>query len=381
MKTRMILNVQRLPILCLALLFAGTAEEILAQGSLTPPPGEPAPTMKTLDQTEPRTPISSVPFTITQPGSYYLTANLVSASSGIIIQTNRVTVDLMGFSITGDRGPIDQGVSIEGQTNAPCRNVVVRNGSLHNFCYGVVLANTQNSRIEYLAVDGLDQAGFYLVGNYNGICSGNTIAHCSALGGYRGVDFFANYVGQCNGNTVSDCLFKGNTKEGLALGGRGECSRNVFTRCMVQDNGNYGILLRAASDGSCGGNVIEMCTVSGNGGAGIQFDGSAGAVGGNRVSQCTAYHNTTYGIYLLNVRANQIERNLVSGTRGSPTWGITVVGGSGGPNLVLQNTAVGHTDNYNIAAVNTYGPIVTESGALSTTNGAAALSPWANFSR
>jgi hypothetical protein len=42
----------------------------LAQGSLTPPPGAPAPTMKTLDQIEARTPISSAPFTISAPGSY-----------------------------------------------------------------------------------------------------------------------------------------------------------------------------------------------------------------------------------------------------------------------------------------------------------------------
>lgn len=51
-----------------------------AQGSLTPPPGAPAPTMITLQQIEPRTPISSVPFTITTPGSYYLTTNLYSPS-------------------------------------------------------------------------------------------------------------------------------------------------------------------------------------------------------------------------------------------------------------------------------------------------------------
>lgn len=46
-----------------------------AQGSLTPP-GAPEPTMKTLDQIEARTPISSAPFTIIRPGSYYLTTNL-----------------------------------------------------------------------------------------------------------------------------------------------------------------------------------------------------------------------------------------------------------------------------------------------------------------
>ena len=40
-----------------------------AQGPLAPP-GPPGPTMKTLDQIEPRTPISSLPFTISASGSY-----------------------------------------------------------------------------------------------------------------------------------------------------------------------------------------------------------------------------------------------------------------------------------------------------------------------
>ena len=57
-----------------------------AQGALTPP-GAPAPTMKSLAQIEPRTPISSVPFTITQPGSYYLTTNLTTTVSNAIVIT------------------------------------------------------------------------------------------------------------------------------------------------------------------------------------------------------------------------------------------------------------------------------------------------------
>src|SRR5689334_2731639 len=46
-----------------------------AQGNLTPP-GAPGPTFKTLEQIEPRKPISALPFTITDPGSYYVTTNL-----------------------------------------------------------------------------------------------------------------------------------------------------------------------------------------------------------------------------------------------------------------------------------------------------------------
>ena len=87
----------------IALLTAGvilhSSPVILAQGSLTPP-GAPAPTMKSLDQVEARTPISSAPFTISSPGSYYLTSNLtVSSGDAIVIASSNVTLDLRGFTI------------------------------------------------------------------------------------------------------------------------------------------------------------------------------------------------------------------------------------------------------------------------------------------
>ena len=56
-------------------------------------------------QGDPRTPISSLPYTITNSGSYYVTGNLESSSHGIVIDASGVTVDLMGFSLTRD-GPV-----------------------------------------------------------------------------------------------------------------------------------------------------------------------------------------------------------------------------------------------------------------------------------
>lgn len=62
----------------------------LAQGSLTPPAGAPAPVMKSLDLIESRIPLNPLPGTnnalrvISQPGNYYLTSNVVgSAVTGI----------------------------------------------------------------------------------------------------------------------------------------------------------------------------------------------------------------------------------------------------------------------------------------------------------
>lgn len=295
-----------------------TASRGFAQGSLTPP-GAPAPTMKTLAQIEPRTPITNAPYTITQPGSYYLTANLTSTTYGIFIQANQVTLDLMGFSLTGDRGANDYGIWVFGVTN-----VVVRGGIVSDFYSGLRCTRVQNSRFEGLVVSR----------NVN-----------------NGVQLFGN-SGQCDGNIVADCT--------------------------LSDNGSSGIYL-SGSSGQCNGNTIVGCAISGNASCGVYFDGDTGQCAGNRMAHCVLRNNTTYGIYLSYADGNRIENNHVSGTTGASSYGIMT--SSSSANLILQNTCVGQTNNYNINANDTYGPIVTTSGALATTNGAAALSPWANFSR
>src|SRR5215469_568800 len=102
-----------------------------AQGSLTPP-GPPGATMLTLSQVEPRTPISSVPFTISQRGSYYLTTNLVcSVSNAVTIAVSGVSLDLSGFTISSTvANAANGGTAIS--FNSGLRNITIANGFIQS---------------------------------------------------------------------------------------------------------------------------------------------------------------------------------------------------------------------------------------------------------
>ena len=91
--------------------------------------------MLTLTQVEPRTPVDPVhtgsgggsEYLITQPGSYYLTSNVLAEAGlhGINISASDVTLDLRGFSVIGSSSAYD-GIYI----HAGYTNVIVRNGNI-----------------------------------------------------------------------------------------------------------------------------------------------------------------------------------------------------------------------------------------------------------
>ena len=175
-----------------------------AQGSLTPP-GAPAPTMKTLAQVEPRTPISSAPFTISSPGAYYLTTNLFAPpfSYAVTIAADNVSLDLHSFTIIGTN-------TSSGGVLVSANRAVVANGTVRN-CpsgYGVNGASADGCLFENL--NALTNA----VGIYAG--SHSIVHNCIASQSSTGGGILCG-----DGNFVFSNLCNNNGNGGIYLVGSG----------------------------------------------------------------------------------------------------------------------------------------------------------------
>ena len=272
---------------------------LLSQGPLTPP-GAPAPTMKTLDQVEARTPISSAPFTISTSGSYYLTGNLsVTTGNAITISADQVTLDLNGFAISSTASPAS-GTAV--LLNSTRKNITIKNGHLRGtttFAAGVFTtggfldgvsgggATSANLRVTDLNVLGMGSDGINL-----GVSSVQTfvvercnITVCAAFG------IRAAIVRDCSADTTGDIA--------------------IFADIAINCFGET-VNIIASAAGVDGASIVENCrgiAVSGIGVQGINGSNSRGS--------------STSGIGLAFTNAFNCEGVSTSGSSGISAGGGT----------------------------------------------------------
>jgi parallel beta-helix repeat protein len=303
-----------------SLLFSLAITTGLSQGPLNPP-GPPGPTMKTLDQVEARTAITDIPFTITSPGSYFLTASLTGTAgqNGITISSDDVTLDLNGFSLIGVPGSF-QGIAPAGTPS----NLLIRNGTVRDWGrHGVFLFNASNCQLIGLraSANGFLAAG--LDGLYVG--EGGLIEGCSAEGNNdAGITAGA-------GSTVRNCTSYKNGGCGISV-----TAGCAVQQCTVRDNDGNGILAQSGSS-------VEGCTASANASDGIEVTEDC-RVNGNTCDGNGPGGNDGAGI-LASASNNRITSNHVTDN----DRGLDV---DGTGNYVADNTVVENTDNYDFVAGN-----------------------------
>ena len=416
-----------------------------AQGSLTPP-GAPAPTMKSLDQldskldtanakadeidakSEKRTPISSLPVTINEAGSYYFTGNLhFTAASGdaIKVLAPGVTIDLMGFTLSSAPEVTGSAINFNGEN---AQRGVVKNGSIvgassvtrNNTGWTVTrggfysgVSDARLGQIAHLTIAKCRDAGISVAdsrvegclarengGNGIQVLNGGTIINSIAtLNGNDG--FFAGLAVVSNStasNNQSAGIFAANITDstarengGTGLGGPGT---ETVANSSAADNRGYGIFSYAVTASIARGNSgtgifaahVQGCTAWENGLHGIHVrppvlhSGSNGGAAIANVSSRNGRTGNGAGIYIEG-NGTRVEGNNCHDN----DWGIQSAAGSDA--FIVRNscrsnamapTNAGATSNFDFdRASNTYGPVITANSDMSAN--AATSHPAANI--
>jgi len=236
-----------------------------------------------------RTPILALPYTISQPGSYYLASNLsVSGGSGILIKASNVTVDLNGFTISSTlSGTSGSGFAIFIDLNQSdirihngniVSNTTVSGGvfTLNGFFGGISSPSPTNQSISIsdLRVKGMAGSGIHLdsaslatvencfVSIYDGLGIQAHTVKSSFAADCRLMAISATIVTDSRGASVgttfgSDGIAAGiiSNSYGTSIAGTGITSGGTVSYCRAKRDG--GVAINAT--------IAVGCTVSGTG--------------------------------------------------------------------------------------------------------------------
>jgi hypothetical protein len=175
----------------------------------------------------PGTPISSLPFTISQAGHYYVTRNLTGASgqNGITVAADDASIDLGGFVLSGSGGT---GYGIVVNTNVAGTRIT--NGVLKAWQVGVAASGSGYTTISDLQSRGNAQGGIIMSAH-------GSIERCNVSGnGYA--DAASGYGLRVSYTAVRDCVVTDNKAYGLWSEGAADIS-GIYAR----NNGSSDVLI------------------------------------------------------------------------------------------------------------------------------------------
>jgi len=305
--------------------------------------------------------IDSLPYYITAPGTYTMTADLHQiGSTAISIAASNVVLDLGGHTLSG-AGGYDGGYGYGVGVGPGVSNVTIRNGTIEDFSIetgillyqttgctvsgvtvqrcggGVSLLDSNQNTILNNTLDHNIHANIGVINSSTNIVQGNTCLGDASWGIRMGGASAGNFLvsNTCDGafawgiDLTDGTIVIANTTTNQSIGIHGE----EVDGCLLQDNistGNlHGILLAG------NGNTLHHNTVNDNADTGFFLAGAGISV----------HHNTANGngsgFYVLSANGSTIKDNTANGN----TYDGIIVWTSGlqcGGNTITKNTANGN---------------------------------------
>ena len=350
--------------LALACALVALASPLLAQGgSLTPPPGPPGPTMKPLDLVEPRVAlVEGAPgvevvdgaFTITQPGSYYLSENLNYAGSGtaVTILADGTTLDMMGHSITFRGG---DAIRISASNVTVHSGHIISSSTAGGFSYGLVTSESARSvTVRDISVRGVMGYAIALEGSASTVenCSVNSstdgygirngeggVYRCQVQVGGGNPAIQARTVENCvaysygdetaiSAEIVSNSRAYGDQGSGIVASvvenshGESRAAVGIFAERLVR--GSYG---KSESSDATFGHGISAATVVGS--VGVSWGGSG--INAETVSSSLGSSSGPHGLASSGITADRVDNSQGTSSRaGAGISALYTVSGSVG---------------------------------------------------
>ncbi|HEY2385337.1 MAG TPA: right-handed parallel beta-helix repeat-containing protein [Candidatus Binatia bacterium] len=238
---------------------------------------------------------------------------ICAGTSGIVVDTGGITINLNGHRLQGDRAPGVFGVDVAGNANVTIENGVIRGfgTGVRAFGAGTKLVNVE---VRDNVADGaaLDGTGTETISK--SIFAGN---------GATGVTVGADAIPK-----VSASFFVGNTTDGLASSAAG----GSFAGVTATLNHGSGVTLAAASAGSS----VQKALLARNTGAGVFLQtSSTGTVAGSTII------GNADGISSISAGTLTFSGNVIGGN----TFDGIEVAGPSHPNTVKSNTLIGNAND------------------------------------
>ena len=248
-----------------------------------------------------------------------LDGNVGPCATGIVIGADNVTLDMNGFTISGNPGAGEgPGISVFERTG-----VTVRNGTVTQFDAGVAIERGSGNTVHNMQLVGNRSAGsdygdgVALFRSNNNRITGNQVRN---NGPYSGIGLIGSAFNVIDGNKITDNNQSANNTAGIRLENGPPSNDNIVTNNLVTTSGTFGIQVFAGGsrnvirfnqaitsrlDGIvifAGGrdNIVEQNSTRSNGQDGISVRSAAGSFGaptGNRILRNYSFRNARFDLF------------------------------------------------------------------------------------